>query len=454
MSKPRCLAVLLCYNDGDILADNLRHLLTNNHDIIVWNHGSTDETQLILNTFRNEILQITDIARDVDFFDLYQLMSLHLLEQYAAKYDWISWPDQDEILEGPTRLQTYYEHLCEAFESPHDFIEFNDFLYWFTAADNANIASPCERIRHYCLISQGPPKIRSWRARSTNIRWFNHNPTNGTRLPLVYNLRHYPMRTPSQMHRRLSVDRAGIRRGPINPHYENLKSSVALNISEHQLHFDNGVSELNHEDKFDWTMVWGPDGRTESKNLPEDVLTSYLLSTRRWDISLAITTALNVWRTDAQIPQDWKTRIARWIEAWKGRPADGILVSIGTKNANIVTVDLAGKWEKGRWEPEEKTASEIELAMRPFVVKIQADSLKRLVSIFFTRIGETQSQSEFPLVVLVPLSDDPKCTPSITGGREQKAFSVELSPDHYYLLAFEPTVPDPWQESEGIVSPS
>ena len=42
MPELRCLGVLLCYNDGDLLEESIRYLLEQDHHLIVWDHGSTD----------------------------------------------------------------------------------------------------------------------------------------------------------------------------------------------------------------------------------------------------------------------------------------------------------------------------------------------------------------------------------------------------------------------------
>jgi hypothetical protein len=224
---------------------------------------------------------VTDISRDVDFYDIYPLMSKHLLSRYVQQYDWISWPDQDEILEGDTRHQPYRAFLEEAIESPHAWIEFNDYVYWFTEKDDPAIVSPCERLRYYSCARHGSPKIRSWRASATNIRWFNHNRAIGSRFPRTFNLRHYPMRSESQMQRRLAIDRAGLQQGPVNFHYENMKKTLqGVEITAASLHFDDGISDLNPEMKFDWTRVYG-----KGPALPREVVESYLLPTKRWEIA-------------------------------------------------------------------------------------------------------------------------------------------------------------------------
>ena len=68
MSSLRCLGVLLCYNDGDLLEESIRYLLEQNHDLVVWDHGSTDETPAVLERFRAHCLAISQVPREFDFY--------------------------------------------------------------------------------------------------------------------------------------------------------------------------------------------------------------------------------------------------------------------------------------------------------------------------------------------------------------------------------------------------
>ena len=122
-------------------------------------------------------------------------MSRHLIEHYVDQYDWISWPDQDEFLEGPARDRSYYDYLVEAHDSGVDWIQFRNFNFWFTDDDDPASAPTTQRVRHYSLWPDCPPRIRAWRAGETNIRRFNHNSLEGTPSPRLFNLRHYPMRS-------------------------------------------------------------------------------------------------------------------------------------------------------------------------------------------------------------------------------------------------------------------
>jgi glycosyltransferase involved in cell wall biosynthesis len=258
MSPPRCLGILLCYNDGDLLEESISYLLEQNHDVIAWDHGSTDETPDVLDRFRPHLREVRHVLREFDFYELYPAMSHHLLESYVGDYDWISWPDQDEFLEGPMRDRPYYEYVLEANESGIDWIEFRNFNFWWTDEDDPAIRETTRRVRHYSPWPDCPPRVRSWRAQVTNIRRFNHNPLDGTPSPRLFNLRHYPMRSASQARERVLRDRAGLRRGNLNFHYENMCRRLdALGIPATSLHRDDGVSELNPEPIFDWRQIYG-----------------------------------------------------------------------------------------------------------------------------------------------------------------------------------------------------
>ncbi|HWK07197.1 MAG TPA: glycosyltransferase family 2 protein [Puia sp.] len=260
MGKVRFLGVLLCYNDADILEESLRHLLENNHDVLVWDHGSDDGTAAVLDRYAADLVERRFIPRSFDFYQLYQRMSEHLISEYIRRYDWISWPDQDELLEGADRTQPYDQWVEKIFEEGYDYIQFNNFNFWLTDQDDPTILSPVQRIKHYGLFPDCAPRIRAWRAAKTNIRVFNHNPIDGRKLPYHFNLRHYPMRTIEQMHRRLNKDRAGLERNGSNFHYNNMtiaREQNKLHVNPELLHIDDGVSELDPAVKFNWRELYG-----------------------------------------------------------------------------------------------------------------------------------------------------------------------------------------------------
>jgi glycosyltransferase involved in cell wall biosynthesis len=258
MSKIKLLGVLLCYNDADILPDAIEYLLATNHDLIVWDHGSDDGTTAVLDKYHRDLAERRWIPRSYDFYNLYQAMSKYLIEEYIRQYDWISWPDQDELLEGRDRSQTYDRWVEQVCEEGFDYIQFSNFNFWLTSRDDNTIASPTQRIRHYSLFPDCAPRIRSWRASRTNIRVFNHNPIDGKKVPDLFNLRHYPMRSTEQMQRRLNKDRAGLQRNGANYHYDNMMGHAEkLLIPPEQLHYDDGIHELDPAPVFNWRTIYG-----------------------------------------------------------------------------------------------------------------------------------------------------------------------------------------------------
>jgi len=258
VARIRMLGVLLCYNDGDLLPDAIEYLLNQEHHLVVWDHGSTDGTAEVISSFKSHLLEVRNVPREFDFYELYPAMSRHLIENYVPSYDWVSWPDQDEILEGPARTKSYRAWVEDVHDSPFNWVRFNNFNYWLTDRDQETVKSPLARIRHYSLFQDCAPRIRAWRASATNTRVFNHNPPAGLQWPVLFNLRHYSMRTREQMMGRLLRDRAGLRRGDSNYHYDNMKLNVErLAIPAEKLHYDDGQNELNPLPIFDWRSIYG-----------------------------------------------------------------------------------------------------------------------------------------------------------------------------------------------------
>jgi hypothetical protein len=258
LRPPRCLGVLLCYNDDDMLADSIEHLLSNSHHVIAWDHGSDDNTPAVLDRYQKHFLERRYISREFDFYKLYPAMSEHLIKTYVSSYDWISWPDTDEILEGPDRRRSYFEAIKAVLESPYDWVQFRNFNFWFTDDDDAREISPVKRIRRYSLFPDCAPRIRAWRSAATNERVFNHNPPLGLQYPRLFNLKHYPIRTEAQMERRVQKDRANLQRDGANYHYANMQRHPdRLRLAASQLHRDDGCGELDQKPIYNWRDIYG-----------------------------------------------------------------------------------------------------------------------------------------------------------------------------------------------------
>ena len=72
MTRLRCLGVFLCFNDADLLDESISYLLDQNHDMIAWDHGSTDDTPPSpRSVLRLNLREVRHVPRDFDFYELY-----------------------------------------------------------------------------------------------------------------------------------------------------------------------------------------------------------------------------------------------------------------------------------------------------------------------------------------------------------------------------------------------
>lgn len=268
----KMLGILLCYNDADILGENIEYLLSQNHDLVVWDHGSTDHTASVLDHYKDCFIERRFIPREFDFYGLYEAMSQNVLDNYVRHYDVISWPDQDEFLEGPFRDRPYHAYLEQFFDSPYSWIRFNNMNFWFSHHDDMSLP-PTQRIKHYGHMTICSPRIRAWKAKVTNIRHFNHNPlASGVECPVLFNLRHYPCRSHEQMMKRIYADRANLERKGANVHYNAMHSNIEFierfEASEHLI-VDDG-KELSRTPFMVWKNIYerGADAGTPPRNSP------------------------------------------------------------------------------------------------------------------------------------------------------------------------------------------
>lgn len=258
----RKLGVVLSFNDVDIIGDVVGHLLDNDHDVVVWDNGSTDGTVERLQELAPHLLELRSVPKEeAGLYEIYGAMSRHLMSGLAQRYDWISWPDSDEILLGDDPAESYAAFVDRIVASPFDWCQFENWNFWWTDEDDATIDSPVARVRHYALFANCAPRVRAWRASCTNVRAFNHNPLPGRRYPVATRLCHYPMRSAEQALEKLRT-RSGIHRGDANWHYNKmLREADVLRIEAATL---NRASQdprspglrLVEPRPFDWSRVY------------------------------------------------------------------------------------------------------------------------------------------------------------------------------------------------------
>lgn len=288
MKNNKFLTVLLFHNDEDIIEDQIKYYKYDNYqDIIVFNHNSNDHTSKIINNFKKDILCIYDLSEKIEFKTnkvhetIYNILLGNIDKNnpeirlsnnnyynynYSKEYDWISFPESDEFLEGPDRTKTYYEHLCDICNNKKiNKIIFSNIIYWFTGNDDLNIKLPSKRIKYYCYKRKCVTRLYAWRGNKTVVRFFGH--ILGDRLEketdediVTWKTRHYEMRSKDHFLKKIK-DRVSITRGRINHHYKILYNRYHNDknfgiIKPEELHYDNGIDEINMEEKFDWSQIY------------------------------------------------------------------------------------------------------------------------------------------------------------------------------------------------------
>jgi len=127
-------------------------------------------------------------------------------------------------------------------------------LFWPTTEDNEKIESIRERIKYYAWMKNCGPRIYAWKAKYTNIRWYNHNkPLKGEKYPIHFNTCHYPFTSKKQIIEKLE-DRVDKSLPNQNHHYKTLHNNKdMLILKKEQLHYDNG-NNLIKDNKFNWNI--------------------------------------------------------------------------------------------------------------------------------------------------------------------------------------------------------
>jgi hypothetical protein len=283
--KIKCLAVLLFHDDEDIIEDQINYYkYINYHDLIVFNHNSNDNTSKIINKFKKDILCIYDLSKNINFKknkvheSIYNiLLGKNICEKnndiqlsnhsyynynYSQEYDWISFPESDEFLEGPNRSNTYYEHLYSIHNDNNiDKIKFDNIIYWFTKNDDLRIKSPNKRIKYYCYKSNCGIRLYAWRGTETIIRFFGHaSIKESMKKVATWKTRHYEIRSSDHFIKKIT-DRLHIADGNTNDHYKSMyymyhNQEYYGIIKPEELHYDNGVDEINMQEIFNWSKIY------------------------------------------------------------------------------------------------------------------------------------------------------------------------------------------------------
>jgi glycosyltransferase involved in cell wall biosynthesis len=224
MERPfRVIAIISAFNEGDIIAAVIRHLVDNGVDVYLIDNRSTDDTVeqarqwlgrglLEIETFPREIPPGSESAGSFDWTGILQRK-----EQLAGELnaDWFIHHDADEIRESPWPGMTLKEAIGWVDTLGYSCINFRVFNFppvddgFRQGIDPAEYFSYCEEPPEFDTL-----QLKCWKAAKTPVSlvpWGGHEARFEDRrvFPIQFLLRHYPIRGQAHGVRKVFDERKG-----------------------------------------------------------------------------------------------------------------------------------------------------------------------------------------------------------------------------------------------------
>ena len=211
----RMLGIIMAYNDEDCIHNAIKCLLKANHEVHVFNHGSTDSTRNVILNYpvtlidlnRNRWPNFTKNGQD----NVHYAVTKHI-QKNTLNYDWVSWIDADEILESHDHTPINND-IIRASEQGCVGIFSRLLNYWMTESDNQDEDNYLKRIYRYEDLGMhySGGVFRSWDIKQTPTMTEatkRHTFLNGRPMSMHASLlHHYPVRTIDQAYNKINYDR-------------------------------------------------------------------------------------------------------------------------------------------------------------------------------------------------------------------------------------------------------
>ena len=164
MIKPTIAAIICTRNESGHVQRCLDYLTADGIDVVLIDHGSTDDTRTIIRPYQNHgLIQHHDLAWKGEF---------SLTEQLECKaqiiaglhHDWIIHTDTDEWLHSAQNGQTLSDVIQQADQQGFNCLNFNEFA--FVPAPGTHVpALTCQQmmLSYYFFQPFHPRLVRAWR---------------------------------------------------------------------------------------------------------------------------------------------------------------------------------------------------------------------------------------------------------------------------------------------------
>jgi len=208
----KALAIMPVFNEADILAYTLRHLVDQGLSVHVLDNWSTDASAGIARTIPCVTVEKFPFQGPSTYYEWARI--LRRVEEVAAdsKADWCCLHDADEIRRSPRPEET----LLEAFRriDAEGYSAANHQVFHFEPTDDRYCGFPEQHFRYYRpgVVDNRLPHVKAWKNRGQRVDLASSGGHEarflGRRVhPDKFVLKHYPLRSSEQAARKVLRER-------------------------------------------------------------------------------------------------------------------------------------------------------------------------------------------------------------------------------------------------------
>ena len=194
----RVVALIAFRNEDRVLGRTLEHLFTQGIETCLIDHGSTDRSLTIAESFLGRGVFRIELHPYAGNFNL--PAQLQLKERLAAEIaaDWYIHQDADEIREAPKRFSTLHDGIVEVDRQGYNAIDFEEFIFLPTSNEERHEGTDfvAGLRRYYYFRPQPLHRLNAWKHTDLRVDLHTHSghrvEFEGRRIaPEPFRLRHY-----------------------------------------------------------------------------------------------------------------------------------------------------------------------------------------------------------------------------------------------------------------------
>jgi glycosyltransferase involved in cell wall biosynthesis len=148
--RRRVLGFISCYNESDIIEDLLRYYEKAGVPVVFIDNGSTDGSGEIAQRYQQrEVLEY--VRHETDEYDIKEMLNLCLAVVERHHPDWIMHIDADHFYEPGQGFASFHDHVNDAEARECNVIDFEEYAFLPTTADDPAVANVYERMKYYAF---------------------------------------------------------------------------------------------------------------------------------------------------------------------------------------------------------------------------------------------------------------------------------------------------------------